>query len=198
MRRPRGHPANRPASRVLRAFRALSGRDDPHGLDVLPAVGAFVAMKAPGALPVGRVRPPTLNLRAYASAVSGIRHRRAIAFRVAIACRKATSPSPSPASFPSAPGGVSWSGCPGGTRRGRYVTPGTPQFGQHLQRVVAARFSSSCWPCVALDLLLLVDGFRIPDVGDRAFHVRNPRPTSRRWPGQRAACSGWRWGGPQG
>lgn len=160
--RPRGHPANSPASRVLRAFRAWSGSDYSSGLDVLPAIDAFAAPAR--ARQVGSAHG--LHLREHASKVAGIGHSRAIAFRVAIACRNATSPvAVATASFPSAPGGDSWSGCPGGTRRGRYVTPGTSRFGQHLQRLVAARFSSTCWPCVALDLLLLVDGFRIPDVG---------------------------------
>lgn len=34
----------------------LGPEDDPPGRDVLPTVGVFVAVEAPGALPVGRVR----------------------------------------------------------------------------------------------------------------------------------------------
>lgn len=70
----------------------LGPRDDPPGHNVLPAVGAFVAVEAPSALPVGRVRPPGLHLRGYARACSGSAHRRAIAFRIAVACRVAASP----------------------------------------------------------------------------------------------------------
>lgn len=39
---------------------------------MLPAVGAFVAVEAPGALPVGRVRPPGLHLCRNTRAVFGI------------------------------------------------------------------------------------------------------------------------------
>ncbi len=91
----------------------------------------------PGRAP-GRLGPPMAFICAnLTSKVARIRHSRAIASRVAIACRSATSPvAVATASFPSAPGGV----------------------------------------------------------GTAPFMLRNPRPKSRRWPGRRAACSGWRWG----
>ncbi len=94
---------------------------------MLPAVGAFVAMEASGALPVGRVRPSVLHLRGYACAVAGIGHGRAIFFRVAISCRKAVSPAPSPtASFMSAPRVAVWSECPGGRSGCNTSTPRAP------------------------------------------------------------------------
>lgn len=51
---------------VFLAHFELGPGDDQPGLDVLPAVGAVVAMKAPGVLTVGGVCPPSLHLRGYA------------------------------------------------------------------------------------------------------------------------------------
>lgn len=57
---------------VSLAHFSLGPGDGSPGLDVLPAVGPFVAVEAAGALPVVGVRPPGIHLRGYARAVFGI------------------------------------------------------------------------------------------------------------------------------
>lgn len=64
--RPAARPSSDVGSRPCSWRISSLVRETISGLDVLPAVGAVVAMKAPGVLTVGGVCPPSLHLRGYA------------------------------------------------------------------------------------------------------------------------------------